>query len=117
MIRSVTASISALKAYDRKLTVTSDNLANLNTDGFKKRRVDFRSARPEGVQVSVRQIDTPGPPNLDAESVPGLPAEKSNVELVEEIPNLISGSRGYQANLKALKTGDEMIGTLLDMMG
>ena len=116
MIRSLNASNSALVAHDRKLKVTSNNIANVNTDGFKKSRTVLEEAPGEGVQAAVQQINTPGPPNLDAREYPGLPPERSNVELTEEIPELMIGSRGYQANLKALKTEDEMIGSLLDIM-
>lgn len=116
MIRSINASTSGLAAHDRKLRTTSNNIANLNTDGFKKSRAVLQEAPREGVRVTIRREDTPGPPNLDAADYPDLPGERSNVSLTEEIPELMNGSRGYQANLKALKTEDEMIGSLLDMM-
>jgi flagellar hook protein FlgE len=42
--------------------------------------------------------------------------ELSNVELEEEMTQLIMTQRCYEANLKAAKTKDEMLGTLVDIM-
>jgi flagellar hook protein FlgE len=41
--------------------------------------------------------------------------EMSNVDLTEEIPEMIPTQRGYEANLKAIKTQDEMLGTLINL--
>jgi flagellar basal-body rod protein FlgC len=39
--------------------------------------------------------------------------ELSNVDLAEEAVNQIIGQRGFEANLQALKTADEMLGRIL----
>jgi flagellar basal-body rod protein FlgC len=41
--------------------------------------------------------------------------ELSNVDLGEEAVNQIIGQRGFEANLQALKTADEMLGRILDI--
>ena len=38
MIPSVNSAISALQAYKTKLGVTAENIANVNTDEFKKKQ-------------------------------------------------------------------------------
>ena len=117
MIRSLTASVSALTAYGHKMAATANNIANSNTDGFKRSRVDLQEAPADGVRADIRQENTPGPPNPDAKTLPGLPDQLSNVNLTQEIPELIIAGQGYAANLKALEAQDDMIGSLLDIMG
>ena len=41
--------------------------------------------------------------------------ELSNVDLGEETVNQILAQRGFEANLKTIKTADDMLGTILDM--
>lgn len=117
MISSINSSLSGLSAFTKKMRVISNNVANVNTDGYKKRRVSFSEAANGGVEVAVNRIDTPGPPNLDAKDYPMLEKEMSNVDLTEEIPQMMLTQRGYEANLKTLKIQDEMVGALLDVLG
>ena len=99
------------------MRVISNNIANVNTDGYKKRRASFSEGSNGTVEVTVARIDTPGPPNVDAKDYPNLKEEMSNVDLTEEIPQMMITQRGYEANLKTLKIQDEMIGALLDVLG
>jgi flagellar basal-body rod protein FlgC len=116
VISSIDNSLAALKVFMNKMRVTANNIANVNTDGFKKSRA-LISEGPGGVPMTnVVQIDTPGPPNAAAHDDPTLDEELSNVELTEEIPQLMLSQRGFQANLKTLKAQDEMLGTILDIM-
>jgi flagellar hook protein FlgE len=43
--------------------------------------------------------------------------EASNVDLAEEFTDSIATQSGYKANLKTIQTHDEMLGTLLDIIG
>jgi flagellar hook protein FlgE len=42
--------------------------------------------------------------------------EQSNVDIAKEIVDIILIKRGFQANLKVISTGDEMIGELVDII-
>jgi flagellar hook protein FlgE len=116
MISAISSSLSALKAFGKKLTVTADNIANVNTDGFKKSRCVFKEGPQGGVQANIQRIDAPGHPIR--EEMRGRISEKetSNVDLTEEIPQLILGRRGYQANVKAIQTKDEILGAIIDIL-
>ena len=72
---------------------------------------------PKGVRVDIRQVNTPGAPTPNALTNIGLPVEMSEINLIEEIPEPMTASRGYAPNLKTLESGDEMMGPLLDMTG
>ena len=94
--------------------VISNNIANVNTDGYKKTRatiVEDTNGLPE---VSVERQDAPG---SIIQETDGTLRELSNVELAEEFPRMIISQRGYEANINALKVEDEMIGSLLDIIG
>ena len=112
-----TSTLSALRAFGVKMEVTAHNVANASTDGFKKDRALLSEGNKGHVQVHVEKIDTPG--HLVYETRDGVMSEKelSNVDLAEELPRTIPDQRGYEANLAVLRTRDEMLGTLVDIIG
>lgn len=106
--------MSGLSAFSRKLSSVAGNVANVNTDEYKRTTatiVEDRNGLPE---VSTRTIDTPG--SLIQETDGSL-RELSNVELAAEFPRMIISQRGYEANIRALETQNEMIGSILDILG
>jgi flagellar basal-body rod protein FlgC len=115
MTFALNAALSALGAYEKKLNVTANNIANVNTDGFKKSRAVLQEGDPSGVVVSISRVNTPGSPILPPDGT-GETRESSNVDLAEEIVDLHTTKYGFQANLKTLKTEDEMLGSLFDIL-
>ena len=117
MISALNSTMSALRAFVTKLGVTADNIANVNTDGFKKNRAILQEDANGGVQVEIRRDDSPGFIYDAFENGETVEKETSNVDLTEEIPSLMVTKRAYEANLKTIKTQDEMLGSLLDTIG
>ncbi len=117
MISSAGSAVSAINAFEKKMGVTSNNVANSQTDGFKKSRADLVEGETGGVEVEITQVNDPGPIVTVEENGAAVEKEMSNVDLAEEIPQTIISETGYDANLKTLKTQDEMLGTLLDIVG
>ena len=117
MIPSVNSTISALQAFKTKLGVTADNIANVNTDEFKKSRVTLKEGINSDVQVDINRVNTPGHRYQELEGDRLVEKESSNVDLEEELPEMMVTQRTYEANLKVLQTRDEMLGSLLDIMG
>ncbi len=115
MISGVNAALSGLLAIQKKVDSTANNIANADSDGYKKTRVTLTTAEPQGVQANIQQINTPGPQVLEQTSKGEVLVEKSNVELTEELPSLMLSRRFFQANLKTIQTQDEMLGSLLDI--
>jgi len=125
---SMKISSSALAAQRSRLNVVSSNLANAETtrtpEGgpYRKRDVIFRSAPmgfdgvlEQAVQgVEVAEIRTnPSPPKLvhdpshpdaDAQGNVALP----NINLLEEMVDLTSASRSYDANVTVIKSAKRM---------
>jgi flagellar basal-body rod protein FlgC len=117
MIPSVNSAISALQAYKSKLKVTANNIANVNTDEFKKSRTTLKEGTNGGVQVNIHRVNTPGLRYKSFEGNQLAEKESSNVNLEEEILEMMVTQRTYKANLKVLQTQNKMLGSVLDIMG
>ena len=117
MIPAVNGTLSALQAYKKSMGVTANNIANVNTEGFKKSRATMNEGANGGVEVAVNMVNTPGHRYKEIDGDQMVDRETSNVNLEEEIPDLMVTKRTYEANLKVLQTRDKMLGTTLDIMG
>jgi flagellar basal-body rod protein FlgC len=124
---------SGLSAERTRVNIASSNLANAETTrtaaGGPYRRLDpvFSAvpltAAPDGpAAVEVARIATdpsqgkrtysPGHPDADADGFVLMP----NVNPVHEVVNLLSASRGYDANSTAIETLKQMAGRALDIL-
>ena len=117
MIPSVNSTLSALQAYRKSMRVTANNIANVNTDEFKKNRASLKEGINGSVEVEVSKVNTPGHRYKEFDGDQMVEKETSNVDLAKEIPDLMITQRTYQANLKVLQTRDKMLGTTLDILG
>ena len=117
MIDGTYAASLALKAFSKSLAVTSNNVANMNTNGYKKSRAVLQEGQNGGVEVSIQKIDTPGSPIPFEEASDGQVRETSNVDLAEEMVHMMLAQRGHEGNVKSLQAQDELIGTILDIVG
>ena len=115
MISGIHSALSGLLAIQKKVDSTANNVANVNTDGYKKTRVTLHEQEPQGVKAEVQQINTPGPMVYEQTPEGETLVEKSNVELSEELPSMMLSRRLFQANLKTVQIEDEMLGSLLDI--
>jgi len=117
MVPSINTSLSALLAFGRKLGVHANNIANMNSEGFRKGRAVLK----EGVGQTVTAELGPADPSRHTVSETGRDqpqqTESGDVELAEEIVGAMTSQRGYEANLTVIKTEEEMSGTLLDLLG
>jgi len=87
---------SALQAFSTAQQITANNVANLNTDGFKASRATFQENGASGVNASAsRTTDT--------------------VDFSREVTNMISNTQGFKANIKVLQAADEMSKELLNI--
>jgi len=117
MISPLSSATSALSSFSVKRDVIANNVANVNTDGFKKSRTTLQEGKNGGVEPVVDQVDTPGPSKLVSENGVIREVEASNVDLAGELTETIPTQTAYKANLKTIKTADDMLGSLLDAIG
>ena len=92
--------LSAIKAFGQKMETIAENVANSSSEDYKKRRVYMQ---PQGISGVRAHTEIQQEPN-------------DTVDLSEEIPKTMVTRRCYEANLKVLETGDEMLGTLVDII-
>jgi flagellar basal-body rod protein FlgC len=135
---SLDISASGLIAERTRMDVTSQNLANAQSTGYKRQDVVLRqsgggfanvlgqaigastSGGQRGVEVSEvvtdqapqRKVYDPGHPDADAQGYVELP----NVNAVSEMTDLISASRAYEANVTALNTAKQMFSKTLEIL-
>ena len=115
MISGISASISGLQAYGERLANNGNNIANMNTEGFKKGRVILSEEQPQGVSARFEKVDVPGPQVFEETVDGGKMIEQSNVDLSEEITGMMLDTHAFQANIKSLQAVDEMTTSLLDI--
>ena len=129
MIPGIDASASALQVERTRLDVIAGNLANAQNTGdangnvYRRKMVVFESKLNDalgatgssaGSQVQVsRIIDDPSPlpkvympghPKADAQGMVEMP----NINPLDEMVDMMTASRSYQANLQAIQTGRSM---------
>ena len=85
---------SALQAFSSRHQVTANNIANVNTDGFKPSRASFQENKNGGVSSSVS-------------------GAQDTVDISREAVTLMSDSNGFKAGISVLKTADDMTRELL----
>jgi len=117
MISSVRSTLSALNAFDKKMDVIANNVANVETEEFKKSRATLVEGPESNVKVEITQPEDPGPTVVKVKDGQIEETEMSNVDLTEEIPQSIVAQRGYEANLTMIRTQDEMLNSILDIVG
>jgi flagellar basal-body rod protein FlgC len=117
MISALNSTVSALQAYKTQMKAAANNVANVNTEGFKKSRVTLKEGQNGDVQAAVNRVDTPGHRYQELEGDRMVEKETSNVDLAEEFPQMMVTQHAYEANMKVLQAQDKMLGTTLDILG
>jgi flagellar basal body rod protein FlgG len=117
MIFSAKSTLSALNAFDKKMNVIANNVANVETEEFKKSRATLVEGPENSVRVEITQPEDRGPTVVEVKDGQIEKKEMSNVDLTEEIPQSIVAQRGYEANLATIRTQDEMLNSILDIVG
>lgn len=116
MIDCTYPALSALYGFSKKAAVVSNNVANMNTNGFKKSRAILEEGQNGGIEVTIQKIDTPGSPISHEEGPCVQGKETSNVDLAEETIHMILAQTGLEANLISLEVQNELEGTILDII-
>jgi len=137
---SLAISATGLSAQRLRMNLISSNMANVNTtrtetgEPYKRKDVIFEAAQGHGFQEALNeQLGRPGQgvkvaaiiedqkpfvekydpdhPDADENGYIRLP----NVNIVEEMVNMISASRSFEANTTAIRATKDMASTALDI--
>ncbi len=112
MVNAVGSALAGLSVHSTKVGTAAHNMANINTDEFKKDRVTIHSNEVGQPEANIEIVDTPGYKIKGPEGE----VETSNVDLAEEAVNLKLGKTGYEANLKVLQAEQDIWKSVLDIM-
>ncbi len=90
---------SGLQAAQLRLDASANNVANMNTPGYRRQAVAQQAvADSAGVRATVQRQQ-----------------EADGVALEKEAVEQMSATYAFKANLQTIKTQDEMMGALLDV--
>ena len=127
LLSGINSTSSALNAERIRMEVISENIANANTthglDGkpYQRQQVVFENvlnsqtgdlansgevqvARVEKDQREARLIYNPGHPDANKDGMVAMP----NINIHEEMADLITSSRAFEANLAVVKNARQM---------
>ena len=94
---AVTA-LSGLQAAQAQLQTSANNVANSQTEGYRREVVRQQAQADGGVSVRVEKLPEPGS------------------DLAADLVGQKMASYAFQANLKVLKTADTLAGSILDTL-
>lgn len=116
--------LSGIQANQLRVDVSANNVANANTDGFKASAVQTTDSAyvndiGQGTRVSATYAPPrPGPLAAGPAGVEGSGmVEQSNTELASEATSQMAAQSAYGVNVSMLKTANEMMKSVLDIMG
>ncbi len=88
--------LSGMNAAQTQLNASAHNIANMNTDGFKRQQVTQTAQAQGGVSASVET------------------AEVAGSALLTDVVTQLQAKHAFIANLAVFKTHDKIAGALLD---
>jgi flagellar hook protein FlgE len=110
-ISALNTGLSGMQAFQRALDVTSNNIANVDTNGFKSQQAQFQSQTGGGVNVN------PSAPGTGSASSPQSlsPAQLSATDLASETVNSLQYKYGFDLSAQVVKSAYENLGTLVNI--
>ena len=125
LMKTLAASASGMNAQATRLRHVSENIANADTPGYRRKTTSFQQSIEAGqatgmVQTGNVQLDARNLPKIFDPSHPMADEsghyDGSNVDLVVEIADAREAQRSYEANLKMFDQARQMSTRLLELL-
>lgn len=100
----ISSNISSLMSNQTYMNNNAHNIANVNTDGFVPRNTTISETANGATKANSTTAASNG-------------SEKSQTNLTKELTDQVTIEKVAQSNLQAIRTQDEMLGSLLDIRG
>ncbi len=106
----------AMQVASIGMSVTANNIANMNTDGFHASSARYMTGPgDQGVILGEIREDASHGPLRSAWYGEVGPVETSNVDVARQMVDMLSDQRMYEANAVPVTVYNEMLGTVVDM--
>ena len=124
-LSAVDLAASGMRSQANRLRHISENIANADTPGYRRKTVAFHEqmdfGRPTGaVEAGPTRFDTRKLPEVYDPSHPMAGDDGfysgSNVDLIIEVADAREAQRSYEANLKMFDQTRQMSSALLDLL-
>lgn len=121
LINTLSLASSGMEAQARRLRHVSENIANADTTGYRRKTIGFQEAMDSGMVETTRvrldqrpleRVYDPGNPLADETGH----YNGSNVDLVIEIADAREAQRSYEANLKIFDQARQMTQSLFELL-
>ena len=121
---ALSVAASGMRSQSDRLRFVSENIANADTPGYRRKITSFEADRSAAVQGAV----TTGPVRLDTATLPRIHDpnhpmadaagyyDGSNVDLVIELSDAREAQRSYEANLRVFDQIRQMSTSLNDLL-
>lgn len=121
---TMASSVSGMAAQSARLRLVSENIANADTPGYRRKLVPFeqvvrseemgavRTGRLQLDQAALERVYQPSHPMADADGY----YDSSNVNLMVEIADAREAQRSYEANLRMFDQARQMTTSLLELL-
>ena len=98
---NISNNVSSIQSHQKMMDVNANNIANVNTDGFIPKSTTI-SNTANSVTANIKSVDDNG-------------SQKSQTNLAKDLTQQIVVEDVTALNITAIKTQDNMMGTLLDI--
>lgn len=98
---NIGANIASMQAHQTMMNSSANNIANINTDRF--------------VPTNTRVVGGENSPRADNTKADDTGSKISQTDLAKEITTQIIAQDATAVNVNAIRTQDEMLGSLLDI--
>ena len=124
LMRSMIAATSGMDTQTARLRLISENMANIDTPGYRRKTVSFEEVRAQSDDRAV----LPGQVRLDRSDLeriydPAHPLatedgyfDGSNVDLIVEMADARESRRSYEASLSMFEQSRGMLNSLFELL-
>lgn len=124
LLGSMASSVSGMAVQTARLRISSENIANADTPGYRRKLVSFEEmalangghgVKTGGIQLDQAALEQVYDPSHPMANENGY-YESSNVDLMIEIADAREAQRSYEANLRMFDQSRQMTSSVLELL-
>ena len=100
----ISSNVSSINSHQTWMNNNAHNVANVNTDKFVPQNTTISETQDGGTKAETTKASSNG-------------SEKSQTDLSKELTDQMNIEKSTVSNVQAIRTQDEMYGSLLDIRG